>query len=59
MKPKKTSIRIDSELWKQFRLKCLEEDLTATKVLTQLIERWLRERRKKKRRRKPKKEVKS
>jgi len=57
MKAKKTSIRIDSELWKQFRLKCLEADLTATKVLTRLIEGWLRERRKKKKRRKPRKGV--
>jgi len=58
VKPKKTSIRIDSELWKKFRIACLEKGLTATEVFTKLIRNWLREEERKKRRKKRRKGVK-
>jgi len=59
VKPKKTSIRVDAELWKRFRIRCLEKGLTATEVFTKLIKEWLREEEKRKRRKKRKKGVKS
>jgi len=59
VKPKKTSIRIDSELWRKFRIACLEKGLTATEVFTKLIRDWLREEEKKKRKKKRKKGVKT
>jgi len=59
MKPKKTSIRIDSELWRKFRIACLEKGLTATEVFTKLIRDWLREEERKRRKKEGKKGVKT
>jgi len=59
MKPKKTSIRIDSELWRKFRIACLEKGLTATEMFTRLIKEWLREEERKKRKKRRKKGVKT
>jgi len=58
VKPKKTSIRIDSELWRKFRIACLERGLTATEMFTRLIREWLRKEERKKRKKKRGKEVK-
>jgi len=59
VKPKKTSITIDSELWRKFRIACLKKGLTATEVFTRLISEWLEAQKKVKRRKKKKKGVKS
>jgi len=59
VKPKKTSIRIDSELWKKFRIACLEKGLTATEVFSRLIAEWLEAQRKVKREKRKKRGVKA
>jgi len=59
VKPKKTSITVDSELWRKFRIACLEKGLTATEMFTRLIREWLREEERKKRKKKGRKGVKT
>lgn len=37
----KTSLEFDNELWKKFRVKCLQEGKSASEVLRELVERYL------------------
>jgi predicted CopG family antitoxin len=41
--PSRTTILIDKELWKRFRVKCLEEGKSASSVLEELIKKKLGE----------------
>jgi len=43
VKAKKTSISIDRNLWRKFRIRCLEKGVTATEVFSRLIREWLKE----------------
>jgi len=59
VKVKKTSISIDRELWRKFRIRCLEKGLTATEVFTRLISEWLEAQKGEKRRKKKERGVKA
>ena len=38
----KTSLTLDKELWKKFKIKCVHEEKRYTEVIEQLIEDWLK-----------------
>ncbi|MEK6941779.1 MAG: plasmid partition protein ParG [archaeon] len=38
----KTSLTLKKELWKKFKLKCVEKEKSYTEILESLIEDWLK-----------------
>ena len=38
----KTSLSLNKELWKQFKIKCVQEEKQYTEVIETLIKEWLK-----------------
>ncbi len=38
----KTSLTLDKELWKKFKVKCIEKDKSYTAILEDLIKEWVK-----------------
>ena len=36
----KTSLTLDKELWKKFKIKCVQEEKSNTEVIEELIDQW-------------------
>jgi hypothetical protein len=47
VKRKTTSLKIDEELWKKLKIKCIQENINISEFLEDLIKRGLKDERKK------------